>query len=131
VKLTTSCADISWLDKEMRILLIEFFFLDVDTPTVQAHLQQIHEYFIQNEDNQLVYSLATTKAGTTATKMSKEARTYLASDIIKQTFKASAILVHNPVMRLLGNIYMTVGKPVIPTKIFKDKEKAIEWLKQF
>jgi len=127
IKITTPCADVSRLKDHRNIVYIEFFDLDVPMSNVQEHLTQIYDTFVK--DDQIVYCISVQKeGGKSLQKMSTDARKYLASDAIKKVFKASAIIVNNPFTRLLGNLYMTAGRPPIPTKLFKNQDQAIEWL---
>jgi hypothetical protein len=43
---------------------------------------------------------------------------------------AKALLIENLGHRLVGNFYMRVIKPAMKTKIFTDREKALEWLRE-
>lgn len=61
--------------------------------------------------------------------VTKDAREYLGkqgSELV--TF--AGLLSHSPVGRTIGNCYMNITKPTIPTKFFKSKESAIKWLKE-
>lgn len=60
----------------------------------------------------------------------KEARDYLANEG-SELVAASAILVNSPVVRMMANFFIMVNKPNNPTRMFTDKESAIEWLSQF
>ena len=68
---------------------------------------------------------------TNAISMDKVARKYLATGDAMRYLSASALLVRNEITKLGGNIYVRIGKPSIPTKLFTDQEKAIHWLQQF
>jgi len=41
-----------------------------------------------------------------------------------------AILVGNPVTRVLGNFFLRVSAPKYPTHIFNDEDRAREWLRK-
>lgn len=61
--------------------------------------------------------------------VTREARQYLGkqgSELV--TF--AGLLSHSPVGRTIGNFYMNITKPTIPTKFFKSEESAIKWLKE-
>ncbi|WP_114779000.1 DUF7793 family protein [Botryobacter ruber] len=60
----------------------------------------------------------------------KEARDYLANEG-SELIVASAIVVNSPVIKMMANFYITVNKPQIPTRMFTDRESAMEWLSQF
>ena len=59
------------------------------------------------------------------------ARNYLASAEGTHNLKAAAFVGTSYVSRIIGNIFMTFNKPLIPTRLFTDKEEALRWLKQF
>lgn len=63
------------------------------------------------------------------TEVSTEARERIASKEHKQNVVAKAILVDNIGHRLLGNFYLTVNKPYIRTRLFTDREAALNWLR--
>lgn len=44
---------------------------------------------------------------------------------------AEAYLIKSMAHRILGNVYLKVFTPSVPTKVFNDREKAEEWLSQF
>jgi len=44
---------------------------------------------------------------------------------------AAAFYVDNFATRIFLDCYLAVYKPPMPTKIFSNKEQAVEWLKQF
>lgn len=60
------------------------------------------------------------------------AREYFAKDPIHtQYYTAVALLVSNPISRVLANFFLGMNKPLRPTRLFTDKAEAIEWLQQF
>lgn len=60
----------------------------------------------------------------------KEARDYLANNG-NELVLASALIVNSPMLKMAANFYVAVNKPVNPTKIFTDKDQALDWLNQF
>ncbi len=63
-------------------------------------------------------------------KTSKEARDYFALEGNKG-ITANAILVNSSAYKMMANFYIMVNKPQNPTKLFTDKNLALDWLKQF
>lgn len=64
--------------------------------------------------------------------MSLEARSHLANhQRAKELGIKSAILAENLGIRLIVNFYISVMKPSIPTKLFKDENTALKWLQSF
>lgn len=64
------------------------------------------------------------------TTITKEARELTASkEFVKNTI-AKALLVHSLAQLIIGRFYIRINKPHIKTHLFKDRDKAIEWLKK-
>lgn len=55
------------------------------------------------------------------------------AEMLPKMVKALAIIVHNPLGRMVVNLFIGLEKPKYPMKIFKpgEEEKAREWLKQY
>jgi hypothetical protein len=63
--------------------------------------------------------------------VSREARAYAAAPKEDDGSIASAFIITSTANKLIGNFYINVNKPEVPTKIFSTEEKAIEWLDSF
>jgi len=62
----------------------------------------------------------------------KKARDYLSSnDGIGRLIIAGALVLDSPFSSFLGNFYLSVSKPKMPTRIFTKTEPALKWLQQF
>lgn len=61
----------------------------------------------------------------------KEARDILASKDGCEKVTASAILVDSAITSVLGNFFIKINKPLVPTKLFTDKTLAIQWLSNY
>ena len=68
---------------------------------------------------------------TELTEMSKEVRDYFANERTASVQRATALLIVSPVNRVIGNFFMGLNKPISPTRLFTDPQKAIEWLQTF
>lgn len=67
-----------------------------------------------------------------AQPLEPEARRYYSGQVLVDHFSALALLVDiSPFGRTMGNIYLRVAKPAIPTQLFTDETLAISWLKEF
>ncbi|MBL7902705.1 MAG: hypothetical protein JNK73_11975 [Bacteroidia bacterium] len=64
------------------------------------------------------------------TSFTREAREYVASKEYVGITIAKALLISGLGQRIIGNFYMKVNKPNIKTKLFSDRDKAIEWLRK-
>jgi hypothetical protein len=60
-----------------------------------------------------------------------EARAYLAGREGIQVSQAVALLTGSPLSRVLGNFYLGLNKPSIPTRLFTSEEEARAWLRSF
>lgn len=63
--------------------------------------------------------------------VTKEAQGYLSSKEVTDLNIAMAILTKSLTTVLLANFFITFNKPAVPTKLFKNEEKAIKWLRSF
>lgn len=63
--------------------------------------------------------------------VTKEARNYFAQNAGIKGLKALAILVGNRLTVFIANFYLKLDKPKVPTKVFRTKEQAMNWLEQF
>lgn len=61
--------------------------------------------------------------------VTKEARDYFSTGDGVKHMKKMALLTNSPIGRMVGNFYLTINKPTIPTKLFTSKEDALTWLK--
>jgi hypothetical protein len=63
--------------------------------------------------------------------VSKESRGIYSSAETVKYLTAAALLVGNPVSRIMGNFYLGINKAAMPVKMFTKKAEAITWLKGF
>ena len=63
-------------------------------------------------------------------EITKEARKLSASAEFAQRTLAKAFLVESLGHRIIGDFYIRMNKPFIKTKLFTDREKALEWLRE-
>lgn len=61
----------------------------------------------------------------------KEARIFSAAAESNLYTLADAIAYCNLAQKLLANFYIKHNKPVVPTRVFSNKEEALDWLKTF
>ena len=66
-----------------------------------------------------------------AKSMTKEARAYLSTPEAIRGISAGAFLIKTQIEALLVNAWLSLYKPSVPTKLFTEKDKAINWLEQF
>ena len=66
----------------------------------------------------------------TAQPLDADARHHYSGQTLVERFSALALLVEaSPFGRMFGNVYLRVARPGIPTQLFSDEARAVEWLK--
>lgn len=65
----------------------------------------------------------------TAKPLDAEARHHYSGQTLVDGFLALALLVDSsPFGRMMGNVYLRIARPGIPTQLFTDQRRAVEWL---
>lgn len=64
-------------------------------------------------------------------KMERAANRYLSTGPAMECLSATGILVKDQMEKLGANLYTSFFKPSVPTKFFTDKQKAIQWLRNY
>lgn len=65
---------------------------------------------------------------TNVVRMTQECRQHFAGFEHAKVFTKCALLVENPIAKILGNFFLGANKPLRPTRLFTNKEKALQWL---
>ncbi len=68
---------------------------------------------------------------TNAKGATKEARAYFAGDEAGNVQSACALLIASPLASLIGNFFLGLNKTKFPIKLFREEDKAENWLKTF
>lgn len=63
--------------------------------------------------------------------ITKEARDFLASKKGCEGVIAAGILIDSVIGSMIGNFFISVNRPLVPTKIFTGEEEAKKWLTNF
>jgi len=64
-----------------------------------------------------------------AQPLDADARHHFSGQTLVDRFSALALLVEgNPFGRMMGNVYLRIARPGIPTQLFSDEAEATEWL---
>jgi hypothetical protein len=63
--------------------------------------------------------------------MTRECRKYFAGPETAEAESAVALLVMSPVARAIGNFFMGLNKPLVPTRLFTSEPEAVVWLSGF
>src|SRR5688572_23154808 len=66
----------------------------------------------------------------TAQPLDADARHHYSGQTLVDRFSALALLVEaSPLGRMLGNVYLRIARPGIPTQLFSEEAPAVQWLK--
>lgn len=63
--------------------------------------------------------------------MSYEARHHFSAHGRETKTNAFGIIIGSSISRVLGNFYLGINKPAVPTKLFDNESDATQWLRQF
>jgi hypothetical protein len=63
--------------------------------------------------------------------MSYEARHHFSAHGRETKTNAFGIIIGSSISRVLGNFYLGINKPTVPTRLFDNEQDSINWLKQF
>ena len=64
-------------------------------------------------------------------ELTREARTFFAESPENHAVSSKvALMVESPATRIIGNMFLKVSKPRIPTKLFQDRAAARAWLRE-
>jgi hypothetical protein len=63
--------------------------------------------------------------------MTKEARDFFSMNNRSSYVIAFAIIIDSPLSKIIGNFFMGLNKPRVPTKLFTDEKDALLWLKGY
>jgi hypothetical protein len=65
----------------------------------------------------------------TAGPLDADARHHYSGQTLVEHFTALSLLIDaSPFGRMMGNIYLRIAKPGIPTRLFSDEAEAVKWL---
>jgi len=63
--------------------------------------------------------------------MSREARSHFSAHGRDSKTNAFDIIIKSPISRVVGNFFLGISKPSVPTKLFENEEDAKHWLQTF
>jgi len=64
-----------------------------------------------------------------AQPLEADARHHFSGQTLVERFSALALLIDgSPFGRMMGNVYLRIARPGIPTQLFSDEGRAVEWL---
>ena len=89
------------------------------------------------ENSKAVNSLFTTKKfpllidARGIRSMTREGREYFSTRGRDTNTLAFGIIIKSPISRSIGNFFLGLNKPAVPTRLFDNEENAVKWLKQY
>lgn len=63
-------------------------------------------------------------------QISRDVRTTMSSGRAAQLIEVAAVIVSNPINRMLGQFFIRLNKPQFALKLFDDPELALQWARQ-
>ncbi len=64
--------------------------------------------------------------------LSPEVRRYYSGQVLVDSFLAMALLIDSSAFgTMMGNVYLKISRPGIPTQLFTDENAAVDWLTGF
>jgi hypothetical protein len=67
-----------------------------------------------------------------ALPLEAETRHFYSGNILVRSFLALGLLVEASALgRMMGNVYLRIARPGIPTRLFADEGEALAWLRKF
>jgi hypothetical protein len=68
----------------------------------------------------------------TARPLDADARHHYSGQTLVDSFSALALLVEaSPFGRMMGNVYLRIARPGIPTQLFAEEPQALRWLTNY
>jgi len=67
----------------------------------------------------------------TMKSMTRETRQYYSGVEAAKVASVAAIIVGTPVSRVLGNFYIGLSNPHLPSRLFSSEDEALTWLKGY
>lgn len=66
-----------------------------------------------------------------ARALTRDARAFYAGPEAGEIFSATGLVISSPLSRALGNFFLGLNKPHMPTRLFTSEEEALAWLRTF
>lgn len=122
--LETRCAEV-WLEEDNIIYVSIKHGAEIKLDDVME-VKKTNAKLVGDRKHLLCINISNIKS------ITKEARDFTGDMETKnERMLAMALIMGSPISRVVGNFYIGLNKPLYPTKLFNDKEKAFKWLKGF
>lgn len=122
----------------MKEVNLDFVIIRLFEPDI-AHIEVVGDILITEKEvriiNEEIKRLGDGKellqliTADEVSQFDNSARVFSASEEGTRYSKAEAFVVKSLSQRLIANFYVKVNKPPKPSKVFNNKEEAIQWLK--
>ncbi len=103
----------------------------IHAPGAEVRLQDAQETmvaYLKLNDGERLPLFIDTK---TMKSISREARHFYAGEEAAKCASAVALIVGTPVSKVLGNFYLGLSNPHLPSRLFTSEDEALEWLKGY
>lgn len=67
---------------------------------------------------------------TNVVKMTQDCRKHFAGREHAEVFTRCALIISNPISKIIGNFFLGANKPLRPTRLFTSVEAGVQWLKE-
>ncbi len=67
----------------------------------------------------------------TIRSVAADARAYHAGPETAEVISAAALIIKNPISKVIGNFFLSLNKPIYPVQLFISEEDAKVWLKSY
>ena len=116
-------AHLRWSEAQAGVLELHFEDrLKMSLEQAQDYYESLCKMAEAQDENIFIYIDVSNIGG-----ISVDARKYFAKAVNPRS-RACALLVGSGISRILGNFLVGFNKPPIPTRLFTDKQKALQWL---
>jgi hypothetical protein len=112
------------VDLENKVLIGTIKIESVDLTIAQ----KITDFRLNIQNGKSYPLLSNIKAIKNSTKA---ARDYMASEEGCKGVIAAAVLIDSPIGSMIGNFFISISRPIRPTKVFTDESEAIKWLSKY
>jgi hypothetical protein len=101
------------------------YLAELTSKDSQAEMEIYYKEYCQEGPRPMLVDIRNLKT------VSKESRNTYSSEKTAEYLKAAALIVGNPVSRIMGKFFLGINRSAMPVRVFTDAEKAVEWLKTF
>lgn len=97
---------------------------EIDIPEAKENTEAVYSFYIGKKFPLLIDARE-------VKSISREARQHFSTEGRETCTNAFGIIVKSSLSRVIGNFFMGINKPPLPTKLFDKEEDAVMWLLQF